>query len=68
MQVYQRLREIRKDRGLSQTDIARALDMPYQQYARYENGLNEIPLRHFISLAKFYGITLDELLGDCDNE
>ncbi|MBR2335656.1 MAG: helix-turn-helix transcriptional regulator [Clostridia bacterium] len=68
MQVCQRLREIRKARGLSQTDVARALDILYQQYARYEKGERQMPLNYFIALAGFYGVTLDYLAGLSDDE
>lgn len=58
-----RLSEIRNQRGLSQKKIAEVLDMQQQQYCRYENGQNEIPVRHIITLCKFYDISADWLLG-----
>lgn len=66
MQVYQRLKELRLEKELSQKAVAEALGMVYQQYARYENGTNEIPFRHVITLAKFYGVSLDYLAGLSD--
>ena len=44
-------------------DIAEVLDMTQQQYSRYETGQNEIPVRHIITLCKFYNISSDWLLG-----
>ena len=61
--LISRLLEIRKQRGLSQRQIAELLDMQQQQYCRYENGQNEIPVRHVITLCRFYGISADWLLG-----
>ena len=68
MQVYQRLRDIRKARGLSQVDVAEALGMLQPQYARYEKGERQMPLDYFIALARFYGVTLDYLAGLSDEE
>jgi len=61
--LISRLLEIRKQRGLSQRQIAELLEMQQQQYCRYENGQNEIPVRHVITLCRFYGISADWLLG-----
>ena len=66
MQFSQRIKTIRLEKGLSQKVVADALGMVYQQYARYENGEREIPLRHFVTLAKFYGVSLDYLAGLSD--
>lgn len=63
MDVVSNLRVIRVARGFSQMDIAEVLDTTQQVYSRYENGQNEIPLRHIITLCKFYGISADWLLG-----
>ena len=63
MEITERLREIRTQRGYSQMDIANVLEMQQQQYSRYENGNNEIPVRHIITLCRFYGISADWLLG-----
>lgn len=63
MPVVPRLADARKNAGLSQSKVAEALDIPQQQYCRYENGQNEIPVRYVIALCKFYGISADWLLG-----
>ena len=63
MVLLQRMSEIRKERGLSQEKVAQVLQIPQQQYSRYESGKNEIPVRHVIALCKFYGISADWLLG-----
>ena len=63
MQVVLRLAEARKRAGLSQNKVAESLGIPQQQYCRYENGQNEIPVRYVIALCKFYGISADWLLG-----
>lgn len=62
----ERLEKIRKMRKLSQGKVAEVLKTTQQQYCRYENGQNEIPVRHIITLCKFYGISADWLLGLTD--
>ena len=63
MNVVDRLRTIRLDRRFSQEDIAAVLETTQQQYSKYENGKNEIPVRHIITLCRFYGVSADFLLG-----
>ena len=63
MDVTQNIRKIRTGRGYSQTDIANLLNTTQQQYSKYENGQNEIPIRHVLTLCKFYNISSDWLLG-----
>lgn len=63
MHYYQRIRDIREDRDLTQTEIGNILGIKYQQYARYENGERELPLHHAIALARYYDISLDYLVG-----
>ena len=66
MHFYQRLKDLREDADKSQTQIADVLGMKYQQYARYENGEREIPLHHFVTLARYYNVSLDYLAGLID--
>ena len=68
MIVIQNVRKIRMERGYSQLDIAEVLNTTQQQYSKYENGQNEIPVRHVITLCKFYGISSDWLLGLKDTQ
>ena len=68
MHVYQRIKDIREDRDKSQTEIAEILGMKQQQYARYESGLQEIPVHHLITLAEYYGVSLDYLVGLSDKK
>ena len=68
MEYIENMRKIRIARGYSQMDIAEVLDITQQQYSRYEIGQNEIPVRHIISLCKFYNISADWLLGLADEQ
>ena len=58
-----RLRDLREDRDLNQTQVAEILNTTQTQYSRWERGAQEIPLHHFITLAKFYRVSLDYLAG-----
>jgi len=58
-----KLRALREDNDLTQTQISEVLGTSQTMYARYERGANELPLRHFITLCKFYNVSADELLG-----
>ncbi len=57
------LRELRERRNLKQSDIALILGTTQQVYSRYETGVNELPLRHLITLCGFYHVSADYLLG-----
>lgn len=67
MDIVDNLRKIRTSRNLSQEDVAAVLNTTQQQYSKYENGYNEIPVRHVITLCKFYSISSDWLLGLTEN-
>lgn len=60
------IRELREDHDLKQSDVAKALQTTQQVYSRYENGVNEIPVRHIITLCRFYNVSADYLLGITD--
>ncbi len=66
MYIYQRLKDLREDAEKTQTDIATVLGTVRQQYARWENGAQELPMHHFITLAKYYNVSLDYLAGLID--
>lgn len=63
MDMYQRLRDLREDRELNQTQIGELLNTTQQQYYKYERGVQEIPLRHMMKLARFYNTSIDYLAG-----
>lgn len=64
---YQRIRDLREDADLTQKRLAEILNMYTTTYARYETGEREIPLEIAITLAKFYGVSLDYLAGLTNN-
>lgn len=63
MYMYQRLKDLREDKDINQTEIGKILGTTQKQYSRWETGESEIPLHHVITLAKFYDITIDYIVG-----
>ena len=57
------MRDLREDHDKTQQQIAEVLGTSQTMYARYERGANELPIRHLITLCKYYGVTADYLLG-----
>ena len=60
---YDIIRELREDNDLKQSDIAKILNTTQQVYSRYEKGINDMPIRHIITLCKFYKVSADYILG-----
>lgn len=58
-----RIRGLREDNDLTQAQVAQVLKTSQTMYARYERGANEMPIRHLITLCKFYNVSADYLLG-----
>ena len=66
MHCYQRLRDLREDADQKQAQIAEVLGISRQHYSLYERGDRELPMHHFITLAKHYNVSLDYLAGLID--
>ncbi len=58
-----RLRQIRKERNLTQKQVAEAINTIEQNYQRYERGSQQPTLLTLIALADFFNISLDYLCG-----
>ena len=63
MTFSEHLLYLREKNHLKQSDIALVLGTTQQVYSRYENGINELPLRHLVTLCGFYHISADDILG-----
>lgn len=64
MEPYVRiLRGLREEKGTSQVEVAKQLGVAQQYYSKYENGEYEMPVRHLITLANYYGVSLDYIAG-----
>ncbi len=62
--VYPRLRDLREDKEMNQTQLAKILGMSQTGYSKYETGENDVPTQILIKLARFYGTSIDYLLGE----
>ena len=66
MYYYRRLKDIREDSDKNQEEVASVLNITRQQYQLYESGKREMPMHHFVALAKYYNVSLDYLAGIID--
>ena len=65
--MYRRIRDLREDNDLKQSDLAKHLKCTQVCYSYYENGQPDIPTDVLIRLADYYGVSTDYLLGRTDN-
>lgn len=65
--MYPRIRDLREDHDLNQTQVAKILGMSQTGYSKYETGENDIPTAVLIRLARFYQTSIDYLLGESDD-
>ena len=63
MFYVKRIRDLREDHDSTQQEIANILGTSQTMYARYERGANELPIRHLITLCKYYHVSADYILG-----
>ena len=64
--MYKRIRDLREDRDLNQTQVANILGMSQTGYSKYETGENDLPTMVLIKLAIFYNTSIDYILGETD--
>ena len=62
-EYWEIMRDLREDWDLTQADISKVLGTTQQVYSRYEKGINEMPIRHLITLCRYYNVSADYLLG-----
>ena len=65
--MYKRIRDLREDKDLTQTELAKMLGMSQTGYSKYETGENDIPTSILIQLSRFYEVSIDYLLGETNN-
>ena len=59
----QRLRELREEKGFTQKELAKELNIHSVTYLHYEKEQREPPLILLAKIAKFYDVSVDYLLG-----
>ncbi len=61
-----RIKELREEEGLKQTELANMLSIKQNTYSQYETGAREISIDVLIKLSKIYGVSTDYILGLTD--
>lgn len=64
--MYKRIRDLREDKDMNQTQVAKILGMSQTGYSKYETGENDLPTYVLIKLARLYNTSIDYLLGETD--
>lgn len=62
-----RLKKLRKEKGLTQADLAKVLNTNQSQYGKYENGKTNLSLENAQILSEYFGVSIPYLLGYEDN-
>ncbi|MBO4940748.1 MAG: helix-turn-helix transcriptional regulator [Clostridia bacterium] len=65
--LFRRLKDLREDHDLKQSEVAEFLGIQQTVYSRYERGFQNIPLEHLMKLAEKYNVSTDYILGITDN-
>ncbi|OHV85926.1 helix-turn-helix domain-containing protein [Ensifer sp. LCM 4579] len=63
IRIGQRIRHFRQAQGLSQTDLASAVGVTFQQMQKYEKGTNRVSTSALILICKTLGITPNDVIG-----
>lgn len=66
MNFNERLKQLRKEQKITQSDVAAALGVTIRQYQRWESGEQTTVLENLIALADFFDVSLDYLCGRSD--
>ncbi|MBR5485895.1 MAG: helix-turn-helix transcriptional regulator [Oscillospiraceae bacterium] len=62
-QYQLRIRDLREDMDLNQTQVAEILNTSQRVYSRYETEERALPIQHLYTLAEFYNTSADYILG-----
>jgi len=63
MKRYPRLKNLREDADLTQAQVGAYLHISQRSYAHFEAGTRGVPIEILVSLADFYQVSLDYLVG-----
>ena len=65
---FTRIRDLREDADLTQTELGKQINLPQRTYAYYESGERTVPPEVLIALADFYNVSVDYILGRTDTK
>lgn len=63
MTYFEKMKAIREDKDLKQSDVAQMLKIKQQQYSEYERGVRMIPINYLIEFCKSLNVSADYILG-----
>lgn len=66
--LYRRIKELREDHDLTQTQIGEILSCSQRVYSDYERGILDIPTDILIGMADYYNVSVDYILGRTDKK
>ena len=66
--MYRRIRDLREDKDMTQTQLAEILHCSQRVYSNYERGDIDIPTAVLIKLADFHDGSVDYILGRTDRK
>ncbi|MBE6805601.1 MAG: helix-turn-helix transcriptional regulator [Ruminococcaceae bacterium] len=66
--LYQRIRDLREDKDLTQQKMGEILSCSQRVYSNYERGELDIPTEILIKLADFHNVSVDYLLNRTDKK
>lgn len=66
--IYRRIRDLRENLDMTQTEIADILNISQRTYSRYENDERAIPVEILSQLADFHKTSIDYLIGRTDEK
>lgn len=61
-----RLKDLREDHDYTQQQIADAIGITQRKYSYIETGVQQLTAEVLVPLARFYGVSVDYLLGETD--
>lgn len=63
---YNRLKDLREDHDYTQQQVAAAIGITQRKYSYIETGMQQLTAEVLVSVARFYAVSVDYLLGETD--
>ena len=63
MNIGEKIKELRKEKGLSQAELGKSIGVSQKAVDYWERGINEPKASYIIKLAKYFNVSADYILG-----
>lgn len=63
MYYNEKIQYIRETKNITQKELAQHLKIKQQQYARYEKGINVMPITYLKEICLYLGVSADFIVG-----